>query len=425
MKRLFVAQGSLHLITALVAGETCTAGGAEVPSAEDTILIHGLNPDREQSATWAAVLERAVRESHTGSGAPPRFLFLDPETVRRAERTARWQGWPRAARDLVACIGEGFEEIYIQRNREWINHTIVAAYPQARVICTGDGLGLNYSDRYWDPERSLRASPPLAGRLRERAVRARSVLARAARSAPEHAPRPRLDAHCLLLANFFDDQIEAPILADPARVRDRIDRWIPSVLPEAAIAPIEVGEAEELVVLVTSCFSEAGRIDRDREIEAYVERLEEVDPEHRALWVVKPHPRDLAQKTIELVAALRARHPGVHLLDDPARRYLPFEVTVRAELSHPDLPPRRFVTFSSASLALELLYGDETLGAFGEARVRRCFRPEFVETRLRHERDLERAVQTIRGGERHLRSSETATEETATEETAKTKERRS
>ena len=223
-------------------------------------------------------------------------------------------------------------------------------------------------------------------------------------------------------------------------MRDRIDRWIPSVLPEAAIAPIEVGEAEELVVLVTSCFSEAGRIDRDREIEAYVERLEEVDPEHRALWVVKPHPRDLAQKTIELVAALRARHPGVHLLDDPARRYLPFEVTVRAELSHPDLPPRRFVTFSSASLALELLYGDETLGGFGEARVRRCFRPEFVETRLRHERDLERAVQTIRGGERHLRSSETATEETATEETAtedtateetateetaKTKERRS
>jgi hypothetical protein len=54
------------------------------------------------------------------------------------------------------------------------------------------------------------------------------------------------------------------------------------------------------------------------------------------------------------------------------------------------------VCFSSACLSLEHLYDVRCLLGFGEDRVRRSFLPHQVPSRIRHERELARAMEKIR-----------------------------
>lgn len=410
MSRLFVGQGSLHVLTAIVAGEAC---GDPVPSPGDVLLFHGLNPERDQSEAWARVLERAVRSYGDWRGV----IFLEPERIDAWTRAAAERGWRAVAAELRAAIGaDRFDEVYIQRNPDFINRLIVSAYAGARTTCYGDGLGVNYSERYWSaevaPEPPAPADPgpapaPAAPRApwpRRASGRLRRIGAELLRPRPPEAepPAARFDRHCLLLPNRFDDRVEDPVVPDPERLRRRIDALVP-LLAEAGEARSAAAElarrlagADEALVLLPSCFAEAGRIEPAAEVEGYAEVIEELAPLPGAAIVLKPHPRDQRAKTEALVARLGRGDRRVIVLDDPASRYLPFEVTLRLALSGPDLPPRRFVTFSSACLALELLFGERTIVGFGEERVRRLFRPEYVERRLVHERDLRLAVEHVR-----------------------------
>jgi len=401
MNRLFIGQGSLHILTAIVAGETCTRGGA-IPSAGDVLLFHGLNPERDQSERWARVLERAARRLGTWR----RVIYLDPDRIAEWTRSARENGWRGVAPAVRAEIGaDTIDEIYIQKNDDFINRLLVASFPAARSICYGDGLGLNYSARYWLPEEREPPRPAEGPRgLRRWRSLGRRLGARLLRGPPPESepPLPRFDRHCLLLPNCFDDHVEDPAVASPEGLRRKIDALVPILAEEAEgrSAALDLAAAlsgaSEIVVLLPSCFSEAGRIDPGAEVAAYRAVVDGIEPLPGAAIVVKPHPRDLQAKTDRLLATLSERYARVHVLDDPRSRYLPFEVTLRLALSSPSLPPRRFVTFSSACLALELLFGERTVLGFGEASVRRSFRPEFVERRLVHERDLRLAIERVR-----------------------------
>ena len=389
MKRLFVAQGSLHLIAAFAAAETTSAGGA-VPSEGDVVLIHGLNPEPDQHAAWRDSLERAVRRLGTFSAVHT----LDRSAVRSLEIRARGGGWRAAAKRLRDQLAiESFDEIFIQKNAEWFNHLIRAAYTGARAICTGDGLGMNYSDRYWLPEGEVPQSlPKRAGIARVGEKLFDGVRRLSGGEALEPDPPP-FGTHCYLLPNLFDDHVENPVIPELATLERIAEQWL-GELEGSTLGNSLIAERETLA-LVTSCFAEAGRCSPENEIEAYCARILELDPGREATWLVQPHPRDRATKTEALLARLRRENATVVLHDDRSARYLPFELAVWKEWRGSEAP-RRFLTFSSACLGLELLCGETTSVGFGEAITRRFFDPGFVDRRLQHERDLLAALETVR-----------------------------
>ena len=389
MKRLFVAQGSLHLIAAFAAGETTSSGGA-VPRPGDVVLIHGLNPEPAQQTAWRSSLETAIARL----GSFEAVITLDRPAVRSLELAARRGGWTAAATRLRAILGDAtFDELYIQKNAEWFNHLIRATYADARTVCTGDGLGMNYSDSYWLPQgETPRALPPRRGiaRFGERVF---DGLRRVSGGGAVEPEPPPFSTHCYLLPNLFDDRVDDPVIPELATIERLAERWLGAL--DRPSFEGDLSEDRETLALVTSCFAEAERCSPEKEIEAYTTRLLELDPERRATWLVQPHPRDRLAKTEALVARLRRENDHVVLHDDPSARYLPFELAVWRQWRGSDAP-RRFLTFSSACLGLELLCGEETTVGFGEELVRQTFHPSFVERRLQHERDLLAALETVR-----------------------------
>lgn len=401
--RIIVAQGSLQLITALVAAEA-SSPEAPPPQPDDILVLHGLTREPERSEQWAGALSAIASRL----GPWKRIVFLSHAQIKSLRRLARHEGWKAALEPLRRTLGVDLaSEIHLQANPDIVNALIVASYPDARSFCYGDGLGLNYSEHYWEPRSR---SGDARHRVEEALKTLRRVALRTLGRDPV-PPAPSFDCYCLMLPNHFDHFAADPIQLDVECFRRRISEVV-SLVPELSNDSEPAlgwlswipSQAEEVVFLLSSCFSEAGRISQDNEIAGYLEALEALAPSSAAAIVLKGHPRDERTKIERLVERLRDRYPHVHVMEGPLERFLPFEVLLEPGLRSSKMPFSRFLTFSSSCLALELLYERETALGFGAETVRRLFRPEYVERRLVQERDLTRAIEWIRADQGRLAS---------------------
>jgi hypothetical protein len=114
--------------------------------------------------------------------------------------------------------------------------------------------------------------------------------------------------------------------------------------------------------------------------------------------IIKPHPRDARAKIDALALRLRELGHDVVVLSSPWTFYGPFEsILTRLLASVPNLPAKTTIAcVSSSCLGLELLFGVRCELGFGERLVRQHFFPYWQQGRLDHERDLLRAMDSIR-----------------------------
>jgi len=159
-----------------------------------------------------------------------------------------------------------------------------------------------------------------------------------------------------------------------------------------------LGKASSVVVLLTSNFSETGRMTLAGEVECCIDSVLEEGGGPGSLLVIKPHPRDSHEKITRLAAEVRRSFAEVVTLDDRWMFHLPFEsIFIRYFPAHSRIrAATRVVCTSSAALSLEHLYGQECTLGFGPRAVRRCFAHNWRALRLRHEADLAKAVERIR-----------------------------
>ena len=225
-------------------------------------------------------------------------------------------------------------------------------------------------------------------------------------SAPQPVVDVPFDAYCLLLPNLFDETISEYRPVDPASYIRLFSKLGVLLDGEGRGACAELRDvlqsSARVVVLMTSNFTEAQRMDRDRELAGYLDVVAGSTAGRDAAVLIKPHPRDSVDKISELRERLQRSFGRVVVLDDPLLFYLTFEVIWakyfvgqrHGALAHaPDV-----ICFSSACLALEYLYRVRCTIGFGAAHVRRLFHPQWVDLRLRHEADLRLAVEAIRSG---------------------------
>lgn len=393
--------GSAQLVTALSAATArqtqLREGKFSGGEFNDYLVVHDLCAPNGQEEDFASCIERLARSV----GRFAKIVYLNPQDVAEIRRDGR---------RLSERLGlEAVDEMYLGQNRVVLNRVLADTFPQAKKFCYGDSLGINFSSDYFAPRKrfpklhSVRQSFKRWVRTRIASHWSRSHSASHRTSHRTSDLEVAFDDYCLVLPNRFDQHVAHHIPVDPGNFRDlyhrlgqQLDDSAGWTIPLAKVAR----QPSDVVVLMTSNFSESGKMTLAAEIAAYEELVKE---ETRPALVLKPHPRDSRQKILQLRDTLATRFHQLLVLDDPSSFYLPFESVFdrfflnRFRSTSGSTGSLRVLSTSSACLSFELLYGVDCRLGFGEQAVRTYFRPEWISHRLEHERDLQAVVSEIRG----------------------------
>ena len=301
------------------------------------------------------------------------------------------------------------DEIYLCRNWQFGNRLMINAYSEAEKICYGDGIGMYFSEAYFLPAagdngKSLKSLVKGELKLLENSLRDRvgsvlrpGVLNKASRSAV--LGEIDFDIGYFLLPDILGEEPPMTTRLVRKELIKEIFRKLAVELGADQIAA-EYGYISRVpaVVLMTSNFSEALKMSEKNEIVAYRKFLEGLKFPRESTLIVKPHPRDGEKKIQRLGRALSDLYSNVVLLTDPNLFFMPFEIflmqTFRGETEEA-LGDLKIVTFSTACLSLEVLFNLGPIIGFGNEIVSRFFYDDYIRSRIRHERDLQLALQKL------------------------------
>jgi hypothetical protein len=400
--RIVAVQGTAQLTSAVAAMRAMDRESGSSPA--NHLLIHNLACPEEQADEFAECIARLARR--VAMWATVRHVTIGDLHALQAGHAAGGDAGARPHLDEFTGTPAA-DELLLGHNLLPLNHLLDRAHPGAVRLSYGDGVGLNFSADYFRPQEFDDGWRGFGRRL-ERAVRQR---VRRWRGRPSSAPRPQgknpahavaFDRHYLLLANQFDTRVNDYVQLAPEVFRDLFAAYVPEI--DSSIADGEdplaavLGRASQVVVLLTSNFSETKRMALAGEVEACVAAAAGQGGGPGSLLVIKPHPRDSREK-IRLIAEQAAAHfATVVSLDDPWTFYLPFESVYDRWFLRDERvrAMTRVVCTSSAGLSLESLYGQSVEVGFGERTSWRLFAPTWRSLRLRHEADLRRIIAGIR-----------------------------
>jgi hypothetical protein len=410
--RIVAVQGTAQLTSAIAAMRAADRAAGSTPA--NHLVIHNLCCPDDQTQEFADCIGRLAQLGAVWQS----IHYVSAETLRRLSTGALDDGWSVAAARLRECIGVGTaDELFLGQNLLVINQLLYRAYPDAVRACYGDGIGLNFSNDYYRvpaaprkrwgvdlPSMSIRS----VGSRLKRNIRHRIRCWRGIAQGPLQPstdaclaqPVP-FDRHYLLLANLFDEYRDDFIQLDAADFRDLFAAY-GAELERAASQGFNplvdaLLRASRVVVLLTSNFSETGRMTLDGEIASCMESVLQVGGGPGSLLVIKPHPRDGREKIDRLTMEARRHFAEVVALVDRWTFHLPFE-SVFVCFFPPGSAIRaltQVVCTSSAALSLEHLYGQPCAMGFGAPAVSR-FAATWQSPRLRHEADLVAAIRLIR-----------------------------
>ena len=402
LRRVVTCQGSIQLIAALsVLGQRDGERGPGAPERRDHLVIYDLWAPAGQVEEFAAFIRRMATLAHEWES----IVYVEPGQLSAVAGDLAEHGVERALERVYELTGvRAADEIYLSRNWQFGNQLFTNAYESALKVCYGDSIGIYFSEAYFSPP-----APPAAhasgfslrGKLR-------SLKGRLVRPAPPPAPPPRalkeveFDIGYFLLPDILGES--PPMKTAPLEKWHALELFqkMSGLLEEGQVAGVRTRLAgRPAVILMTSNFSEAQRMTVENELAAYVKFLEGLECPRDAVLVVKPHPRDGAEKIQRLKSAVGGLFADVIVLDETELFFLPFEIFLpRAFNGGGGEVSRgvRVVTFSTACLSLALLFNLEPLVGFGPALVEEYFRGEHAPGRVRHERDLRLAIRRIAEG---------------------------
>jgi hypothetical protein len=377
--RAFSCAGSAQLVTALAAVSASPVASSTV---RDVLFVHDLSSPAAQEQQFFDVIAIAASGLHQ---------WADIVQLPRGG----------GGREVVNSVSHALGTV--SPSELWLNSfptpgsdLLRSLYPAAKRVVYGDGIGVHFTPAYFLPD------PP--GPMRGACEQLMRWL-RAVRSGPTTVPTGdrRVDEYRLLLPGLFDEPAPPHVKIE----RDAFLRLFQKLgaMPETGIGAVvsqlraTTAAADRVLLLLTSNYSETGRMSRQAEISGYLNMVREARPTRNTLVVVKPHPRDSRQKIDRLARILRQSWSVVDL-NDSQTAYLPFEAVIsRAIRDIPGLQSRLTgLCVSSSCLALEYLYGIRCVVGFGDSTAG-GFAKRWRRHRMQHEIDLRRALERIRAGD--------------------------
>jgi len=408
LTRIITCQGGIQLIAALAAlNSRETEQRDSVYEYEDFLVVYDLYAPGDQGEEFARVVEKMARAVRNWKAV----IYLNPE--RMNELAASFDVSTKAA--TFALVHELLgatkaDEIYLCRNWQFGNRLMINAYRGAAKICYGDSIGLYFSEAYFSPAvanngQTFKSQVRRKLRPFEIFVRAgaKSLLPPAVvnkiRDTRKTLAEVDFDIGYFLLPNILGEVPPMDTRLVRKECTEKVFRKLAAALDANHIADRykDISRAPT-VVLMTSNFSEGKRMSGENEILAYRKCLEQLGFPRESTLIVKPHPRDAEEKIQEVGRVLRSLFSDVILLTDPNLFFIPFEIFLlqifRGE-TEKALRDLKIVTFSTACLSLTAFFKLTPIIGFGSELVSEFFYEDYVQGRIRHERDLQLALKDL------------------------------
>lgn len=395
--RIVACQGAVQLASAVAAMWTTSGRTGENGQFVNHLIIHDLSAPDGQAAEFAECIGELANKLEDWQS----ICFVEHSSILQIQGDLL----PNTM-SLERLLHERFEiqkcdELYVGQNNKSVPGWLRKSVGDARQICFGDGIAINFSNAYFRPKEyaSENKKSTSARKWHRRLKNWLRGLPGKSRTVTTEAP---FDTHCLLLKNLFDQQLERVVTIDPALFLEIFDTFaqdLPHKAPQTHAALSELSQHQgQNVVLLTSNFSETGRMSLDGEIRGYRELLQRLPKGDDVALIIKPHPRDSYEKIETLQRFVGAEYQQTIALSDAWTFYLPFE-SLYSKYFAPDSSSRRethLATVSSACISLEYLYQQTCELGFGQRMVDSEFVPLWRDLRQVHERDLAKVVKQLR-----------------------------
>lgn len=371
---------------------------------EDFLVIYDLFAPTSQLPQFASAVRKMAAALHEWSS----IVYITREQMEALDAELSFANKPQIFARVREMVGASHaDEIYLCRNWQFGNSLLLHAFRDAWKVCYGDSIGIYFSEAYFSPAVSSNGQP-ITTIVRRQLSRLKHGLRRRITGAPYENPEPRgvdlldeiqFDVGYFLLPEILRETPPMPTKLVNRTTTGKLFRELARALnPEQIAAQYGYLSKVPAVILMTSNFSEAERMPADKEIAAYRTFLEGLQLPRESVLVIKPHPRDGAEKIQVVGRTLSDLFSEVVLLMDPNLFFIPFEVfLLQAFLGDSKEAPRdlKIITFSTACLSLPVLFNLNPIIGFGSELVKTSFFENYITGRLRHEEDLQLAVQTL------------------------------
>jgi len=398
LKRLIVCFGSIQLVTVLSVLKYREETRQELNlNYENYLIVTPLFAPQGQNEEFAAFIGKMAQSICSWE----RIVYMPLEQKRALAKKLKQVGFSKISSSVCELIGsKHFDEIYLAHEYDFEDQLLMNVYDSAEKICYGNGIGVYTAQSAFPPANPLRDSHGYLHRVyMSLKQKLKSLLPQ-----KQFLDRQTFDLGYFSLPSGFGQEPLMPtvILNREVyrgifqRLREKLDRLINIQYVDVLRNKIQTASVS---ILLTSNFSESGRVSEKNEIAAYREFLKNQGISNNEILLIKPHPRTSRSKLLQLQSALSDLYADIILLAEDFLFYLPFEILFMEVFLSPDFPkvqsPRIF-TFSSACLTLEFVLDADCITGFGNDIVEKFFYPDHASSRIEHEVDLRSTIQGIR-----------------------------
>lgn len=324
-------------------------------------------------------------------------IYIDAGDMDRLQSMLIERGSLECRKEVARLIGNlQVDEVFISRDWQPGSQLLLTVFNDATSICYGDSIGLYFPETYFsDRDILTRLKLSTIGR------RSKAIL-QSARYAIKYPSRKPLlsvyDIRPFTFGFFTFPEVAGTLPPFPyERIQvGELKNTFSQFLPVFSFDILEkIGWMRNPVsVLLTSNFSEAGRVQLNDELFLYETFLQRHLKSEGGILLIKPHPRDSTGKLALLKQRLTDKGYDVHLLDSPTYFFTPFEFfLLQLEKHAPEaLSNLSIFATSSSCLSVRLMFSKRPHLGFGETLVKKYFVPSQIKARVDHEEDLQKAM---------------------------------
>ena len=390
IKRIVTCQGSIQLVTALSVLDYREQEQEEDYQYENYLVIYDLNSPPGQIDAFADFIKKMATLVCNWK----QIVYITPEQMKVMKSDRRRSNPSSYFRRVSQLIGtDSTDEIYLSP-WQFGNQLLTNTYQSAEKICYGDSIGI-----YFAPDSKaffLTQSLPkrLLIKLWKKTIdRTKSILGSTVLSPIN------FDRGYFTLPDILGEIPPMPVTVPDKTSLLKVFGQLKSLLDQDYISQLHqrIGDAP-VSILLTSNFSEAGRMTLQQEIEAYQQFLRGKGISDRSVLIIKPHPRDSSQKILTLKDTLQELYTQVIVLSATSLFFMPFEVFFTEAFLDESLKLTNKVEVfacSSACLSLKLLFNVPSFIGFGSEITNSFFDQDYAPGRIKHEQDLRTALTKI------------------------------
>lgn len=409
-KRIITCQGTIQLITALsVVAYRTEAEKSALDTFENYLVIYGLYAPAQQINDFISLIQKIANSLVSWKS----IVYISPDQLTAIENKLDNTSEANIFKSIYNLVGtDEAAEIYLCRNWQFGNQLLINAYRRARKICYGDSIGIHFSA---NSSAFFTAQPSPNLSFKQKLTHAFLTAPKQQLQRQKNRIQSWLGFRTILKSVDFDHGYFAlpNIMGEvPPMKHEKISS---SYTLNTVTSLIDLVNADyvtylhekisgaPVTVLLTSNFSEAGRMAYDDELTAYFKLLSAANLAPGTVLLIKPHPRDSFKKIQQLQERLSGFFADVIVLAEPELFFLPFEIFFQRVFLCPDscldhnVKSVQVFAVSSACLGLKLLFDVPSTVGFGPEITSSLFCKDYIAGRLAHEHDLTTAIQAIEG----------------------------